>query len=101
MLTTQAVVGGYDADGALVVATGIQLANGIDALYTLGEDDADEAQLGGIYSDTGITAALWAPTASNVDLLIYNDNKTLKAICPLTVSFTVMKLPSITLLRGM
>jgi len=77
VLTTQAVVGGYDADGALVVATGIQLANGIDALYTLGEDDADEAQLGGIYSDTGITAALWAPTASNVDLLIYNDNKTL------------------------
>ena len=56
VLTTQAVVGGYDADGALVVATGIQLANGIDALYTLGEDDADEAQLGGIYSDTGITA---------------------------------------------
>ena len=77
VLTTQAVVGGYDADGTLVAATGIQLANAIDALYTLGEDDADEAQLGGIYTDAGITAALWAPTASNVDLLLYNDNKTL------------------------
>ena len=77
VLTTQAVVGGYDADGTLVVATGIQLANAIDALYTQGEDDADEAQLGGIYTDSGITAALWAPTATNVDLLLYSENKTL------------------------
>ncbi|MBU3022038.1 alpha-1,6-glucosidase domain-containing protein [Aestuariibacter sp. A3R04] len=77
VLTTQAVVGGYDADGALVLATGIQIANAIDALYTLGEDDADEAQLGAIYTDAGITVALWAPTAQSVSLLRYNDDKTL------------------------
>ena len=41
------------------------------------ENDADEALLGGIYHDSGITAAVWAPTASNVELLIYNDNKSL------------------------
>ena len=77
VLRTQAVVGGYDAEGTLLVATGIQLANAIDALYTSGENDANEAMLGGIYTDSGITAAVWAPTASNVDLMLYNDNKTL------------------------
>ncbi|NDW20134.1 alpha-1,6-glucosidase domain-containing protein [Alteromonas hispanica] len=77
VLTTQTALGGYDVDGNLVAATGIQLANAIDAIYTRGENDADEAELGGIYQENGITAAVWAPTASNVDLLIYNDNKSL------------------------
>jgi hypothetical protein len=44
VLTTQAVVGGYDADGALVAATGIQLANAIDALYTMSDDDGCKAK---------------------------------------------------------
>ena len=77
VLTTQAVVGGYDADGTLVVATGLQLANAIDAIYTAGEEDANEASLGAKYTDSGISVALWAPTAKNVDLLLYNNNKTL------------------------
>lgn len=77
VLTGQAVVGAYDSEGALIAATGIQLPNVIDALYTRGENDADEAQLGGVYSDAGITASLWAPTAQRVNLMLYNDNKTL------------------------
>ncbi|NDW15525.1 DUF3372 domain-containing protein [Alteromonas genovensis] len=77
VITTQTALGGYDSEGNLVAATGLQLANAIDALFTRGENDADEALLGGIYHDSGITAAVWAPTASNVELLIYNDNKSL------------------------
>ena len=77
ILTTQAVVGAYDSEGVLVAATGVQLANVIDALYTSSDEDADEATLGAVYTDSGITAALWAPTAQNVALLTYNDDKTL------------------------
>jgi pullulanase/glycogen debranching enzyme len=77
VLKTQAVLAGYDAEGTLVAATGIQLANAIDQVYTTGEEDANEAALGAVYTDTGITAAVWAPTARNVRLMSYNDDKTL------------------------
>lgn len=77
VLKTQAVVGGYDSEGVLVVATGLQTAKAIDAIYTVGEQDANEATLGVVYGDTNIVASLWAPTAQKVDLLTYNDNKTL------------------------
>ncbi|MEW9796803.1 alpha-1,6-glucosidase domain-containing protein [Alteromonas sp. CYL-A6] len=76
VLRTQAVLAGYDSDGTLVAATGIQLANAIDQLYTQAEEDADEAVLGPVYTDSGITAAVWAPTAQQVRLLTFNDNKT-------------------------
>ncbi|MFC3095507.1 pullulanase-type alpha-1,6-glucosidase [Alteromonas sediminis] len=80
----QAVLGGYDADGTLVAATGIQMPLMLDALYTLGDDDANEADLGGVYTDNGITAAVWAPTAQNVRLLTYNSNKTQAAAYTMT-----------------
>ena len=79
VLTTQVVMAGYNADDTLVAATGVQLANAIDQLYTKGENDADEAQLGAIYTEQGIDVAVWAPTAQNVRLMRYNDNKTLAA----------------------
>ena len=77
VLKTQAVMASYDADGVLLAATGIQLANGIDQVYTTGEDDANEAALGPVYTDAGVVASVWAPTAQNVRLLTYNENKTL------------------------
>ncbi len=77
VLKTQAIVGAYDSEGKLVAATRMQSANAIDELYTKGENDADEATLGPIYTDSGITAAVWAPTAQNVRLKLYNPNKTL------------------------
>ncbi|GAA0857432.1 alpha-1,6-glucosidase domain-containing protein [Aliiglaciecola litoralis] len=83
VLKTQAVLGGYNADGTLVAATGIQLANGIDQLYTTGDEDADEAALGPVYDGDSITAALWAPTAQNVQLKLYNANKTLASTQPM------------------
>jgi len=77
VMKTMAVVGGYSADGTLIEATGIQLANGLDQLYTVGEDDADEAQLGAVYDNGQINLSVWAPTAQSVKLLTYNDKKTL------------------------
>ena len=61
----------------LIAATGLQNAKVIDAIFTAGDEDANEASLGAVYSDTGIAVSVWAPTAQNVDLLTYNDNKTL------------------------
>ncbi|QJR82932.1 DUF3372 domain-containing protein [Alteromonas pelagimontana] len=77
LLTYQVVLAGYNSEGTLVAATGVQTAKALDALYTSEEDDADETQLGAIYTDTGITAAVWAPTAQSVTLLTYSDSKTL------------------------
>ena len=77
VLKTQVVVGGYASDGTLLAATRLQHANVLDQLYTRGENDADEVMLGGVYSEQGIRASVWAPTATEVNLLVFNDNKTL------------------------
>lgn len=74
-LRGQVVLGGYNSDDKLVAATGVQIPVVLDALYTQGEEDADEAQLGAVYTDSGITVAVWAPTAQSVRLLTYNDSK--------------------------
>ena len=86
MLKAQAVLASYDSEGLINGATGIQLANAIDQLYTVGEADANEAQLGPIYKDNGsIMAAVWAPTAQAVNLVRYNDNKTVAATHAMTL----------------
>jgi pullulanase-type alpha-1,6-glucosidase len=85
VLKAQVLAGAYDADGKLVAATRLQIPKVIDQLYTTGENDANEAALGPIYTDNGITAAVWAPTAQNVSLKLYNDNKTLASTTPMTL----------------
>lgn len=75
------IVGRYDSveengQGAEVTvergrATRIQYPHVLDALYTAGENDADEAALGVSYAD-GVGVSLWAPTAQNVELRIYS-----------------------------
>ncbi|MAD16757.1 MAG: pullulanase [Alteromonadaceae bacterium] len=83
VLKTQAVLASYDADGVLNGATQIQLANAIDSLYTQGENDADEASLGAVYTDGGIQVNLWAPTAQSVSLKLFNDAKVETASYPM------------------
>ena len=85
VLKTQAIVGGYDADGKLVAATRLQIANVLDEIYTKGDADADEATLGITYTDSGISTAVWAPTAQNVDLKIYNSGKVLTSTLPMNL----------------
>lgn len=69
----------YDANEVLVAATYVQTPRVIDDLYTTSNEDADEAELGLIYDSSGISASVWAPTAQQVSLKIYNSNKVLQA----------------------
>jgi len=77
VLKTQTVLGGYNDEGKLVAATGIQIANALDTLYTMGDVDADEATLGLSYDADMITSNVWAPTAQNVVLNVYGADKRL------------------------
>ena len=71
------VLAAYDVDGKAYKATRVQAAKVLDDLYTSGEADADEAVLGVVYEGDVITANLWAPTAQNVILNVYDASKTL------------------------
>jgi pullulanase len=88
MLKNQLVLAATDAEGELIAATYVQAAKVLDDLYTKGDDDADEAALGISYSSSGISAAVWAPTARNVSLKVYNAAKSLSASHAMTLDST-------------
>ncbi len=71
LLTHQLWLVGEDADGNQV-GTQLQLAGVLDDIYASGPDDADEATLGLHYDGGAITANVWAPTAQEVKLLVYD-----------------------------
>lgn len=79
MLKNQLALAAYDSEGVLLTATWVQAAKVLDALYTKGDADADEASLGIHYQDGGIKASVWAPTARSVKLKVYSATKTLTA----------------------
>ena len=66
----QMIVTGSNTAGSLV-GTGVQFPRLLDALYTMGDDDADEAELGVSYSGGAPTVRVWAPTAHTVELKTY------------------------------
>ncbi|WP_440903845.1 alpha-1,6-glucosidase domain-containing protein [Catenovulum sp. SX2] len=73
MLQSRIVAVALDANNEQISGNLVQTAGAIDALYTMGENDADEASLGIIYDGDMVTASVWAPTASDVKLKLYND----------------------------
>ncbi|MDF2179025.1 pullulanase-type alpha-1,6-glucosidase [Aliiglaciecola sp. CAU 1673] len=75
LLKSQLVAAAYDLDGNLSKATAVQTAKVLDALYTAGDNDADEAELGPVYADGQIKVSVWAPTAQSVKLNVYNTAK--------------------------
>jgi len=77
ILKGQLVVAAYDDEGNATIATYVQAAKVLDDLYTKGDADADEATLGVVYEGDAITANLWAPTAQNVDLQVFDAGKNL------------------------
>lgn len=79
MLTGKLLAIAYADDNSVLAATYVQTPRVIDDLYTSDANDADEAQLGLIYSSSDITAKLWAPTAQQVKLNIYNPAKVLQS----------------------
>lgn len=61
-----------DADGNQIAATAIQYAGALDALYA---EQAAELEYGAIVDGDATTFRLWAPTATAVELVVYNANK--------------------------
>ncbi len=84
LVKEQLVLASYDIEGKLSGATYVQAAKVLDDLYTRGENDADEQPLGVFYDNGVIINALWAPTARNVSLKIYNADKSEKATVAMT-----------------
>ena len=55
----------------------VQTGAVIDALYTQGTNDADEVKdFGATILTNGVSFKLWAPTAQQVELLLFNDDLT-------------------------
>ena len=79
MLRGETMAVAYDVNGAPLGATRIQIPGVLDDLYTTGDNDADEAALGPIYDGDSVTAAVWAPTAQSVNLLVYGADKGLSS----------------------
>ena len=77
MLTGKLLAIAYHSDDSVAAATYVQTPRVIDALYTAGANDANEATLGLTYSGNDINTTLWAPTAQQVSLNIYNAAKAL------------------------
>tara|TARA_R110002153_G_scaffold190217_2_gene342974 strand:+ start:17971 stop:22035 length:4065 start_codon:yes stop_codon:yes gene_type:complete len=73
--TQQLLAVALDAQGELIEATRVQLPRLLDSLYTNAANDADEAQLGVTYNNETITVNLWAPTATAVDITVFNSTK--------------------------
>lgn len=77
MLKSQLVVVATDHDGEIAAATRVQIAPVLDDLYTSGDNDADEASYGPQYNEGEVTLNLWAPTAQDVKLNLYDTDKSL------------------------
>ena len=74
-LKGQLMVIGLDQDKTVQLATYVQTGVVIDALYTQGENDADEViDLGAVITKQGVNFKIWAPTAQSVSVQIFDDN---------------------------
>ncbi|WP_333607709.1 alpha-1,6-glucosidase domain-containing protein [Arsukibacterium sp.] len=84
LVKSQLAVAEFDSEQEPVRATYVQTAKALDALYTRGDDDADEAELGIRYDGDVIHVAVWAPSAKTLKLNVYNAAKTRVASYPMT-----------------
>ncbi|CDT11600.1 pullulanase-type alpha-1,6-glucosidase [Vibrio coralliirubri] len=78
-----AIASSYDADSEpaqLRSSTAVQYAGALDAIFA---EAATEQEYGPIYGDDGVTFRLWAPTASEVELVVYNSDKSEAARHPM------------------
>ncbi|WP_051090307.1 pullulanase-type alpha-1,6-glucosidase [Psychromonas ossibalaenae] len=72
LLQGQLVVTAKNAEGRIIDATGMQLAPGLDAVYATGETGAQNETMGAVVNGSDATFNLWAPTAKNVSLYLYD-----------------------------
>ena len=74
-LKQQLIVVALDKAQQVKKVSFVQTGAVIDALYTQGEKDADEvADLGATINEQGVSFKLWAPTAQNVSLQLFDEN---------------------------
>src|SRR4029450_13608752 len=73
-LRSQLAVSASSADGTFMDATSLQIPGVLDDLYAYG------GQLGVVFDGTAPTLKLWAPTAQNVSLLLYDSSSAATAI---------------------
>ncbi|MFB9216474.1 pullulanase-type alpha-1,6-glucosidase [Vibrio sinaloensis] len=66
--------------GELRSSTAVQYAGALDAIFA---EEATQLDYGAVYGDNGVTFRLWAPTAQNVELVVYNADKSLAGKHPL------------------
>ena len=65
----------------------VQTGAVIDSLYTQGENDADEVtDLGATVTEKGVSFKLWAPTAQQVDVLLFDEQ--MQPMNPASVTMT-------------
>ena len=80
-LKTQLIVTEQDTQNKLIKSSNVQIGNVLDALYTQSvssqnKHDADEVNdLGATITKQGVSFKLWAPTAQQVKVLLFNADK--------------------------
>jgi pullulanase len=79
LVKAQLVIAAFDAEDQPLTASYVQQAKALDSLYTSAANDADEQTLGLIYQFDAIVVSVWAPTAQQLRLNVYNADKTLFA----------------------
>lgn len=78
-LKQQLIVISLNKENKLQKLSYVQTASVIDALYTQGDSDANEEKnLGAIATNNGVNFKLWAPTAQQVEVLLFGENLTAK-----------------------
>ncbi|MCC8422028.1 pullulanase-type alpha-1,6-glucosidase [Photorhabdus thracensis] len=80
LLTGDLVVLATNKEGLLLSATQVQTVGVLDDRFA---DAAEKLEYGALISDAGVTFRLWAPTAQNVGLVIYNTDKQIIANHPM------------------
>jgi pullulanase len=77
LVKSQLVLVSYDTSDEPIDATYVQFAKAFDAIYTSGNDDADEVTDYGVTYDAqgNISVKVWAPSAHSLDIAIYDANK--------------------------
>ncbi len=72
LVAVASTTGDANAPSQLRSATAVQYAGALDAIYA---QAATQLNYGPIYGDNGVTFRLWAPTATDVELVVYNSDK--------------------------
>ncbi|WP_409421198.1 pullulanase-type alpha-1,6-glucosidase [Pseudaeromonas sp. ZJS20] len=81
-LKNQVAAVALNGEGTLLAGTYVQTAGALDDLYA---GTAKELSYGAVVSDDGVTFRLWAPTATSVSLVIYNDDKSVASTEAMTL----------------